>query len=187
MLPFFFRHYQPLVDHFFIHDNDSSDRSREICQQHGNVTVLPLVLEGDSLCQAAFEKVNQLWHVSRGQADWVAVCNIDEFFWHPDMLWYLEKCRKRGVSFVPSEGYEMVSETFPREEMNLAREIRFGTRHARILEAGRSALVIPAWLREVEKDGHFLGQKGVAVPNQIPSSPWMLDGFHTPMIRFQSE
>jgi hypothetical protein len=128
MLPFFFRHYDPVVDRYFIHDNGSSDRSLEMLAAHPRVTVLPLVLEGDSLCQAAFEKVNDFWLCSRGEADWVAVCNIDEFFHHPDLPWYLAACRRRGITFIPTRGYEMVSDVFPAPGDDLSRTIRRGAR-----------------------------------------------------------
>lgn len=128
MLPFFFRHYDPVVDRYFIHDNGSSDRSLELLAAHPRVTVLPLVLEGDSLCQAAFEKVNDFWLCSRGEADWVAVCNIDEFFHHPDLPWYLDACRRRGITFIPTRGYEMVSAAFPGPADDLSCTIRHGAR-----------------------------------------------------------
>ncbi|MEM0896166.1 MAG: glycosyltransferase family 2 protein [Verrucomicrobiota bacterium] len=126
MLPYYFRHYDEVVDHFFIHDNASDDESLAICAAHPRVTVLPLVLEGDSVCQSAFEQVNEFWHGSRGAADWTAVCNIDEFFWVPGLRGYLEKCRADGVSYIPSRGYQMVSEKFPGLDDDLARTIRTG-------------------------------------------------------------
>ena len=130
MLPFFFRYYDSIVDHYYIHDNQSSDRSLEILSEHPRVTIFPLVLEGDSVCQAAFEQVNSFWHCSRGKADWVAVCNVDEFFWHPAGLhWYLRACKKEGITYLPSKGYEMVSDTFPAPSDLLTRTIRFGARN----------------------------------------------------------
>jgi hypothetical protein len=85
-------------------------------------------LEGESLCQAAFEKVNDFWLCSRGEADWVAVCNIDEFFYHADLPWYLMACRRRGITFLPTRGYEMVSDSFPAPDDDLPRTIRRGAR-----------------------------------------------------------
>ncbi len=128
MLPFFFRHYDGLVDHYFIRDNQSTDGSLRILNAHPRVTVLPLFLEGELMVGAAFAQVNQFWHPSRGQADWVAVCNIDELFWHIDLPWYLRECRRRGITFLPSTGYQMVSESFPESGDNLVRTHRLGVR-----------------------------------------------------------
>ena len=130
MLPFFFRHYDRFVDRYFIHDNQSTDGSLSILKAHPRVTILPLVLEGESLMDAAFAQLNQFWHPSRGEADWVAVCNIDEFFWHFDMPWYLRQCRRKGITFLRSQGYHMVSETFPAPGDDLVRVHRFGVREA---------------------------------------------------------
>ncbi len=128
MLPLFFRYYDAFVDRYFIHDNQSDDGSLDILAAHSRVTVLPLVLEGDSFVDAAFAQVNRLWWPSRGEADWVAVCNIDEFFWHPDMSAYLASCQSIGITFLGSTGYQMVSERFPGVGENLPETIRRGAR-----------------------------------------------------------
>jgi hypothetical protein len=128
ILPFFFRHYDAIVHRYFIYDNQSTDGSLDILTAHPRVTVLPLILEGDSFVEAAFAQVNQFWHPSRGHADWVAVCNVDEFFWHIDLGWYLSECRRKGITFLKSVGYQMVSERFPEPSDDLARAHRYGTR-----------------------------------------------------------
>ena len=128
MLPFFFRHYDPIVDHYYIHDNQSTDGSLEILRDHPRVTVLPLVLQGDSICHASFKLVNDLWKCSRNQADWVAVCNIDEFFWHEDLRDYLSQCREQGITYLPTTGYDMITDEFPQPHDNLAHTYRKGAR-----------------------------------------------------------
>ena len=128
MLPFFFRHYDGIVDHYFIHDNGSTDRTPKILESHPRVTVLPLVLEGNSRWKAMAEKDNEFWYCSRKQADWVVVCDIDEFFWHVDIRLYLDICRRQGITFLHSIGYQMVSDEFPGEDENLCQTIRYGVR-----------------------------------------------------------
>ncbi len=129
MLPLFFRYYDRFVDRYYIHDNQSSDRSLEILAAHPRVTILPLHLEGDSLCQAAFEQVNSFWKPSVGEADWVAVGNIDEFFWHPDLPWYLRQCRNRGITWLPTTGWDMVTDDFPDDGECLPLTRRHGVRN----------------------------------------------------------
>ena len=58
MLPLFFRYYDTFIDRYYIHDNGSDDGSLAILEAHPRVTILPLVLEGDPLCEAAFAQVN---------------------------------------------------------------------------------------------------------------------------------
>ncbi len=132
MLPFFFEHYDRFVDRYFIHDNSSDDASLDILAAHPRVTVLPLVLEGDSMCQAAFEQVNEFWKPSVGEADWVAVCNVDELFWHPDLPWYLKACKGRGITHIPSTGWEMITDVFPSPGEHLPRVRRRGLRFPRM-------------------------------------------------------
>lgn len=128
MLPFFFRHYDKLVDRYFIYDNQSDDGSLELLAAHPKVTVLPLVLEGDSFVLAAFAQVNGFWIKSRGLADWVAVVNIDEFLWHPDMKEYLRGCAKAGITWTDTTGFQMISHAFPDHGANLTRAVRRGAR-----------------------------------------------------------
>lgn len=128
MLPFFFRHYDSIVDHYFIYDNYSSDNSLEILGNHPKVTVLPFDVDGDSIVEAASAQVDQMWQRSRGNADWTAVCNIDEFFWHIDLRWYLRECQRRGVTFLQAQGYQMVSDAFPDPRANLPKACRMGAR-----------------------------------------------------------
>jgi hypothetical protein len=128
MLPFFFRHYDRLVDRYFIYDNQSDDGSLAILAKHPKVTVLPLALEGDSFVLAAFAQVNDFWIKSRGKADWVAVVNIDEFLWHPDIRRYLRDCRRSGITWTQANGFQMISPRFPETGDNLARTVRTGMR-----------------------------------------------------------
>ena len=128
ILPFFFRYYDGFIDDYYMHDNESDDGSLAILAAHPRVTVLPLVLEGESCAEAAFAQVNEFWWPSRRQADWVAVCNVDEFFWHQDMRRYLEHCRALRVTYLLATGYQMVADRFPRPGDNLPESIRHGAR-----------------------------------------------------------
>jgi hypothetical protein len=128
MLPFFFRHYDRIVDHYFVYDNYSDDGSLAILKQHPKVSVVPFTLEGDSFVLAGWEYENTTWQASRGKADWVAVCNVDEFFWHADPRWYLHECRRQGITFLGSAGFQMVSDEFPKTGDDLPRSHRRGLR-----------------------------------------------------------
>jgi hypothetical protein len=121
MLPFFFRHYDRIVDRYFIRDNYSTDGSLEILKQHPKVSVSQFTFKGDSIVLAGCEGENRIWKSSRGEADWVAVCNVDEFFWHPDLRWYLHECRRQGITFLRSTGFQMVSDEFPKADDDLPR------------------------------------------------------------------
>ncbi len=129
MLPYFFRHYDGTVDQYFIADNRSSDRSVEILRSHPKVTLSTVDFEGDSFIQAAQAHYNHCWKQSRGKADWVIVCNVDEHLYHRNLRTYLRRCREKGFTVIVPEGYQMVSETFPGGDEPLYRSVRYGQRH----------------------------------------------------------
>ena len=41
MLPFFFRHYDPIVDRYIVYDDGSTDRTLEMLAAHPRVEVRP--------------------------------------------------------------------------------------------------------------------------------------------------
>lgn len=131
MLPYFFRHYDPLVDRYFVYDHDSSDGSFEMLARHPRVTLGRFEVFGDSFVAAARHFYETAWHSSRGKADWVILVNIDEHLHHPEGRDYLVRCGERGVTVVTAEGYEMVAERFPVRPAPLRRLIRHGARAPR--------------------------------------------------------
>lgn len=127
MLPFFLRHYEPIAERIFIYDDGSTDRSREILERCPRVTIEPIHCAGASYVEALQDLYNNCWKRSRGHADWVIVCNVDEHFHHPSGLAaYLSGCQTAGVTLIPSRGYEMVATRFPPSDVQLSSAIRRG-------------------------------------------------------------
>ena len=127
LLPYFFRHYDPVVDRYFVYDNRSTDGSLELLERHPRV-VLGTFEFGESFVRAATEHYNQCWKQSRGQADWVFIVNIDEHLYHPHLMEYLRACKRHGVTVILPEGYNMISDTFPTTAKPLWKTIRYGAR-----------------------------------------------------------
>ncbi len=115
MLPFFFRHYDPLVSQYFIFDDHSSDGSLDLLRTHPNVEVEPFVRSDlDSFTLSELSISNECWKRSRGSADWVIVIDIDEHLFHPNITALLMRYKALGITIVPALGYQMISEEFPR-------------------------------------------------------------------------
>jgi hypothetical protein len=128
MLPHFFKHYDNIADEYFIFDNDSTDNSLSILRSHPKVNVNRFEIQGGSLIQSALEQFNHFWKQSRGKADWVIVCDIDEHLYHPDFRKYLQECTSGGITLIVPEGYEMVSDTFPDSDRPLYESIKYGVK-----------------------------------------------------------
>ena len=87
MLPFFFRHYDPIVSRYFVFDDHSNDGTLDLLHGHPNVEVRPCVRsDPDSLILSLMSVCNECWKRSRGWADWVIVTDIDEHLFHPDLV-----------------------------------------------------------------------------------------------------
>jgi hypothetical protein len=122
MLGFFFRHYDPWVDRYVIHDNGSTDGSLELLHAHPRVEVRSFEwVEPDSFLLSHQAMHNHVWKESRGLADWVVITSIDEHLVVPDcpMRTYLEECDQKGITLLPALGYQMLSEEFPEPDETL--------------------------------------------------------------------
>lgn len=132
MLPYFFRHYDKIADKYYILDNNSTDNSYEIVKSHPNVVVDKVDLEGDSMVKAALKQYNSMWKQSRGIADWVIICDVDEHFYHPDLKEYLKKCTDNGITSIIPTGYEMISDMFPNSNKPLCDIVNYGVREEKM-------------------------------------------------------
>lgn len=128
MLPYFFRHYDKIADQYYIFDNNSADNSYSILKSHPKVVANKINLPGQSMVEAAQQQYNSIWKKSRGKADWVIVCNMDEHFYHPNLRDYLERCTSVGITLVIPTAYEMVSDVFPVSDKPLCETVKYGAR-----------------------------------------------------------
>lgn len=128
MLPFFFRHYDAFVDKYFIYDNGSTDNSLSLLRQHERVEIFHFDVTGDSFVDEERRLGDTVWKGS--DADWVIVTDIDEHIYHPELLAYLRRSKKKGVTAIQSIGYEMVSDAFPAGPSPLIDLVTSGARSA---------------------------------------------------------
>lgn len=116
MLPFFFRHYDAIVDEYFIFDDGSTDGTWSILRGHPRVQAERFVRSAaDSFVFSEQAFSNQCWKRSRGFADWVIVTDVDEHLFHPEGRDYLSRCTSEGVTMIPALGFQMISETRPED------------------------------------------------------------------------
>ncbi len=127
MLPYFFRHCDPVVERYVIFDDGSSDQSREILAAHPKVELRRFV-RSDPTSFALSEQAlsNEFWKESRGSADWVIVTDIDEHLYHAAMPDYLRACGNCGVTLIPALGFQMIGEELPGGPERLCDAVRRG-------------------------------------------------------------
>ena len=133
MLDFFFRHYEPWVDHFHIFDDGSDDGTYEYLLKKTNVTVQRPNRYGlDSYVEFQLLLQNELWKSSRDDADWIVLADIDAHALHPKarMRDYLAKQSQLGITAIPTLGHQMVADEFPDPSSELSRVITRGAPHA---------------------------------------------------------
>jgi len=126
MLPFYLRHYREVATKFFILDDSSNDGSTEYLRAQPDVELGSFHKDHDSLVLAAQRFYNENWKQSRGAADWVIICNIDEHLYHPRLADYLATEKSRGVTVIPAKGFQMITEDFPAAHERLSETRRRG-------------------------------------------------------------
>jgi len=155
MLPYFLRHYLQYGS-VTIFDNHSTDRSVEIAQTMGAV-----VIEYDSDNKFREDTLIHLKNIcwKESEADWVIIVDIDEFVYHRNLLWILE--RTEGTVIMPKM-FEMFSEIFPTTPVQIYDEVRVG-----IEMKSKMCLFRPDQITEMDYDcgAHFAHPKGNFILN----------------------
>jgi glycosyltransferase involved in cell wall biosynthesis len=128
MLPFFFRHYDSVVDRYVVYDDGSDDRTLEILAAHSRVEVRRFTRSNpDSFVLSCQSLHDSFWKESRGRADWVIVTAVDEHLCHrAGLRRYLQLIASRGVTAVPAVAFQMVADSFPSSQEYLAETRRLG-------------------------------------------------------------
>jgi glycosyltransferase involved in cell wall biosynthesis len=132
ILPYYFRHYDAIADRYFIFDDASTDASLDILAKQPKVEIDRFHKQPESFVAGAHVFNNNIWKRSRNKADWVIICNMDEQLYHPDLLNYLKQCRDAGITAIPAEGYQMISDSFPDSDERLCDLITFGMRYKKM-------------------------------------------------------
>jgi hypothetical protein len=170
MLPYFFRHYDPLVDRYFIYDDGSTDETWRLLESHPKVTArrfLRAVPDSFTLSGQAFS--NECWKESRGQADWVILTDLDEHLYHPDGRDYLSRSLGEGVTMIPALGFLMLTEATPGSNDLLCRDRTFGVFDA---WSSKPSVFCPSFIAEM----NFALGRHTAAPDgrvQVPLSDEM--------------
>ena len=126
-IPFFLQHYNGFVDHYYIYDNYSDDKTNELLAKQSNITVVKYDTEG-SINDLIYQRLkNTIWKQSRGRADWVIVIDMDELLYHPQIKQFL--IQNSSFTLFKPQGYNMVAESFPGYDKKIIESVNKGVKH----------------------------------------------------------
>jgi hypothetical protein len=128
MLPYFFRHYDSFIERYMMFDDGSDDGTREILLRHPRVEIRPFAAKNESFIETAMILCEQAWKQSRGVADLVLFCDVDEFLWHPWMKQFLSESLADGCTIFRPRGWQMFHESFPITSGQIYEEVHHGCR-----------------------------------------------------------
>jgi glycosyltransferase involved in cell wall biosynthesis len=126
LLPFFIEHYSKFADKIIIYDNESTDLSTEIMSKYPKVQRREYSSDNQIRDDLYLKIKNHAWKELRGAADWVIVCDIDEFFYHPTPVEFLNRSKTRGFTIIKPQGYNMASLEFPSYDKPLTESVKTG-------------------------------------------------------------
>ena len=105
LLPFFLKHYESLVHKMTFIDSGSTDKTLEMVKNHNVVKTGLSWWDWDALHYMR----NNIWRGS--QYDLIFFPDLDEFFYRPDLLDFLERSK---ADIYQLKGYQMVADSFPK-------------------------------------------------------------------------
>jgi hypothetical protein len=153
LLPHFLKYYSALCEKIVLYDNYSTDNSMFICEQFANVSVRKYNTNGEIRDDIYLQIKNNCWKESRGAADWVIVCDIDEFIYNKNMIEVLAQAKTDRVSHFKTKGYEMVGNVIPEATDNIFDLIKEGFPN---VACNKTAVFDPNLIEEInyEWGGH---------------------------------
>ncbi len=112
ILPYLLSHYQGFCDKIFIYDNNSTDASESIYRACPIVEAQKFEFTQSKIDETDYLRIkNNCWKNS--DADFVIVCDADEFLVSDNILTSLSYCRRHGITLPPVTGFQMVAEKMP--------------------------------------------------------------------------
>lgn len=122
LLPYFLRHYSTFCDAITIYDNQSTDSSQKIIDSNPITNLISYDTGNEIRDDIYLEIKNNCWKKSK--ADWVIICDIDEFVYHTyirDILAHMDH-----ITAITPEWFNMFSEKFPVTKRQIYTEVNRG-------------------------------------------------------------
>ena len=123
MLPYFMKHYLKFADKITVYDKMSTDKSVELMKENG-IEVIPFQ-SNNEYCESILLNIrNTCW--KNDTSDFVIVCDIDEFIYHPNIIDKFIKYSNNGFTIIKPKGFQMMSESLPTTNDQIYDELKNG-------------------------------------------------------------
>ena len=114
IMPFYLDYYLNFIkaDKIVIYDGGSTDNTPNIVKNYPNIEFI-VEDKGKMDERNLKDNRNEGWKKYRYDYDWIIVCDMDEFIYHPNLRNLLHKYDLEGITVPLISGYDMVSNDFP--------------------------------------------------------------------------
>ena len=112
ILPFVVDYWKKYADHVYVYDNGSTDGSIDFLKQYDWITVRNFYTPGKNNTVMKDMK-NSIWKESKGVADWVVVCDLDELLVAKDIRKSLQRVHDEGYTIIYPNWYTFVADKKP--------------------------------------------------------------------------
>jgi len=119
IIPYYMRHYNQ-YGQVFLYEGHSTDGSAELAKSMGAI-IVPFDTKNEVRDDLFLDMKNNCWKAS--VADWVIICDMDEFIYHPNFVAYLETIQE---TIIAPQIIEMMSDSFPTTQGQIYDEIKYG-------------------------------------------------------------
>ena len=140
------RHYSAFCGNITVYDNQSTDNTLGVIKKHFPQVKIEDYYSANEINDKVYQEIkNTCWKGSN--ADYVIVCDMDEFLYAPNIVEKLKELHRLKVGLPKVEGYNMYSEKFPvNYEKPLTRQVHEGVRNDRF---DKQIIFSPQMVREI--------------------------------------
>lgn len=118
ILPFAADYWRRFAARVVVYDNQSIDGSREFLKNLDFVELRTYSTDNQLNDIVLKDMKNEVWKESRGKADFVNVCDLDECLFIPD-LQFLSKAKADGIAVVTPKTFNLIDPKFPKYDGQL--------------------------------------------------------------------
>lgn len=119
IIPYYMRHYRQYGQPFLF-EGHSTDGSAELAKSLGAI-IVPLETNNEVRDDIFVGVKNNCWKQSK--ADWVIICDMDEFVYHPVFIKYLSTVKE---TIIIPRTFEMIADKYPTTTGQIYSEVQYG-------------------------------------------------------------